>query len=47
MEKAVVKFGFGLFCLFFMLAFLVRLVFAWGCVAGLAVIAFGWFFWEE
>ena len=47
MEDMVMKFGFGVFCFFFMLAMLVQTVFAWGCLAGLVVILFGWFFAEE
>jgi hypothetical protein len=47
MEKTVVGFGFGMFCFFFMLTFLVQLAFAWGCILGLGVLALGWIFWEE
>ena len=47
MEKTVVGFGFGMFCFFFMLTFLVQLAFAWGCILGLGVLAIGWMFWEE
>ena len=47
MESTVCKIGFSLFCFFFLLAFLVQLSFAWGCLLGLAVCFFGLFFWEE
>ena len=47
MEKMVVEFGFVLFCLCFMFALLIKIPFAWGCLAGLAIMAFGAWFWDE
>ena len=47
MESMTCKIGLGMFFFFFLLAFLIKLVFAWGCLLGLAVCFFGLFFWDD
>lgn len=47
MEKLVVEFGFGIICFFFLLMLVIGSQFIWGALAGLAIIGFGWLFWEE
>ena len=47
MEEFVVKFGFGLVCLFFLFALCIDLQFIWGAFIGVALTLFGWYFWEE
>ena len=47
MEKIVIEIGFGLTCLFFMLMFCIGTQFVWGTLVGIAITAFGWFFWDE
>ena len=47
MEKMVIEFGFGLVCFFFLLMFVIGSQFIWGALIGLAIILFGWIFWED
>jgi hypothetical protein len=47
MEKATVGFGFVMFCLFFLIGFATYTDWLWGCIPSLAIIFFGWFFWED
>ena len=47
MEEMVVKFGFALTCLFFLLALCINSNFILGALVGLVITFFGWFFWEE
>lgn len=47
MEQVLVKLGFGLFCFFFLCMLVIGSQFLWGVLAGLAIMGFGWYFWEE
>jgi len=47
MEKALVGFGFGLVCFFFLCMFVIGSQFVWGIIAGLIITGFGWMFWDE
>ena len=47
MERIIVKFGFGVFCFFLMCMFAIGSQFIWGVLAGLAILGFGWYFWDE
>ena len=47
MEKITVEIGFALICGFFFLAMMIDTVCLWGCVLGLLIMLFGWFFWDE
>jgi hypothetical protein len=47
MEKLVVKFGLGIACFFFICMFVIGSQFLWGVLAGLLILGFGWFFWDE
>lgn len=47
MEKLVMEFGLVLTCFFFMLMFVIGSQFIWGALLGLAIVLFGWMFWED
>ena len=47
MEKLVVEFGLGIVCFFFLCMIVIGSQFLWGVLAGLLVMGFGWFFWDE
>ena len=47
MEKLVVEFGLGIVCFFFLCMLVIGSQFLWGVLAGLLIMGFGWFFWDE
>ena len=47
MAKEITLTGFGIFCFFFMVTFVVSNVWAWGCAVGLFITLLGLYFWEE